>query len=238
MTLVYCSLIRDGIAVPEPEEALHLRQVLRKRVGDQVIVTDGLGNGWLAIILEEDKKGVKLAIGEPVDGPQSWGFHLHIGLAPPKSAARLEWFLEKVMELGVNRISLIETERTERLRWRNDRLTRVLIAALKQSGQFILPQLDKEPIGLSKFIEGFPEGDMNKLILTCDWGNLQTLSAVYRPGQDSVVLIGPEGDFTHHEVQYAKVNNFTPVLIGPNRLRTETAGVAVCAQIHVLHEKG
>ncbi len=238
MNLVYCPRISDGIAEPDQEETRHIVQVLRMRVGDKLKVTDGQGHGWEATIAVIGKKGVQLALGDRISDTVRWGFYLHLAIAPPKSSARLDWFLEKVTELGVNRITLLETERTERSKLRHDRLQRVLIAALKQSGQFALPQLDADFLPFVDLVKRYSNRNVNKLMLTCDWGNLQPLSAVYTPGQETVVLIGPEGDFTVREIGVAKDHGFEPVLIGSNRLRTETAGVAVCAQIHVLNEKG
>lgn len=238
MNLVYCAQIGGGIAELDQEESRHIVQVLRMRVGDKLMVTDGQGHGWEATIAVSGKKGVQLALGDRISDRPGWGFYLHLAIAPPKSAARLDWFLEKVTELGVNRITLLSTDRTERSKLRHDRLQRVLIAALKQSGQLALPQLDIDFLPFTDLVKRYANRNVNKIMLTCDWGNLRPLSAVYTPGPETVILIGPEGDFTPQEIVVAKDHGFEPVLIGSNRLRTETAGVAVCAQIHVLNEKG
>jgi 16S rRNA (uracil1498-N3)-methyltransferase len=156
---------------------------------------------------------------------------------PPKQVARLEWFLEKVTELGVNRISLLATARSERSHWRPDRLQRLLVAAMKQSGQFRLPLLDEGEVRPASLYAEYADLPASRLIATCDWGICNPWLP-FTIGKNHVVfLIGPEGDFTPEEVREAGEARFQPVLLGPNRLRTETAGVAVCAQIHVLHEK-
>ncbi len=236
MTLAYSTRIEGGQALLDPDESGHLLQVLRKRKGDQVWVTDGLGQGWIAEIAHADRKATMLHLLEPVSGPASWKGDIHIALAPPKQAARLEWFLEKVTEIGVDRISMLMTHRTERTRWRFDRLQRILIAAMKQSGQFKLPLLDPEDLTIAQLAALYPDDERLKVIPTCDWGNLPRLSSVYRAGQSVVVAIGPEGDFTPEEIETAIQGGFQPVLLGDNRLRTETAGVMACAQIHTLHD--
>lgn len=237
MTLVYCPTLSGNVALPDADESHHLAHVLRKRSGDQVTVTDGCGRAWQGEITTVTKKEVRIQLLQLLDTPPDSYPHIHIGIAPPKQAARLEWFLEKSTEAGVGRITLLSTERCERSRWRHDRLERILIAAMKQSGRWHLPVLDKDDATLPAFLERYHASDISKLIATCDWGNLRPLSAVYTPGSDSVVLIGPEGDFTPAEVLAAKESGFAPVLLGPHRLRTETAGVVACAQIMVLNEK-
>ena len=237
MTLVFCPSADGMVAVPDQEETHHLIHVLRKRVGDEVLVSDGKGRGWVGRLESSDRQGVRIALLSEAEGPRHWGFQLHLAFAPPKHSGRLEWLLEKVTEIGVDRITILETRRTERTRWRHDRLAKLLISAVKQSGQFRMPVLDESDMTLKQFFELCRGRDANKLIATCDWGNLKTLSGVYEPRRDTVLLIGPEGDFTPEEIEWAKAASFTPILLGPNRLRTETAAVVACAQIHVLHEK-
>lgn len=236
MTLVYCTRIVSDLALPDPEEARHLVQVLRKRVGDEVQVTDGAGTGWQARIEGIHKQEVTLRLLQVLPSRGGWGFRLHIALAPPKQAARLEWFLEKVTEIGVDRISLLHAARSERSHWRADRLQRILVAAMKQSGQYRLPLLDAEEMRPSALWQEYRDTETLRIIATCDWDNLRPMSSVYTPARQVVILIGPEGDFTPEEVRDATAAGFLPVLLGPNRLRTETAGVTACAQIHTLHE--
>lgn len=237
MTLVYCPDIQGDLAVADPEESRHVLQVLRMRAGEAVMVTDGRGSGWRAAICSTNPKGMHLTLEEALPSRPGWGFHLHIGLAPTKQAARLEWFLEKAAEMGVDRISLLGCARGERAHWRHDRLQRILVAAMKQSGQFTLPRLDEGETPLARLLEEYGAMEANKVMATCDWGNIRPLSAVYQPEKThSLALIGPEGDFTPQEVALARESGFIPVLLGPNRLRTETAGVVVCAQMHILHE--
>jgi 16S rRNA (uracil1498-N3)-methyltransferase len=145
--------------------------------------------------------------------------------------------LEKVTEIGVFRVTILQSERSERNKWRADRLEKILIAAMKQSAQTRLPELVIEDQDVRQLILAANNSEGNKLIATCDWGNLKTLSDVYTPGQDTLILIGPEGDFSPGEVAFAKQNGFLPILLGTNRLRTETAGVVACAQINLLNEK-
>lgn len=237
MTLVFCPFADGTIAEPDPDETHHLVHVLRKRVGDEVLVSNGKGKGWIGCIDSMDRQGVRIALLRETPGPMHWGFHLHLGIAPPKHSGRLEWLLEKVTEIGVDRITILDTKRTERARWRYDRLFKLMVAAVKQSGQFNIPMLDERDMSPKEFFQACRGGKANKLIATCDWGNLKPLSGVYERDRDTVVMIGPEGDFSPEEVEEARSESFTPILLGPNRLRTETAAVVACAQIHVLHEK-
>lgn len=237
MTLVFCPSADGVVAIPDTEETHHLLNVLRKRSGDEVVVTDGKGRGWIGRIDIAERKLVRIDLLQETAGPQHWGYHLHLAIAPPKHSGRLEWLLEKVTEIGVDRITLLETWRTERTRWRYDRLEKLIIAAVKQSGQFTMPRLDERDMTLAQFFQTCRGVQANKFIATCDWGNLKSLSGVYAREYDTVLMIGPEGDFTPEEVELARSESFTPVLLGTNRLRTETAAVVACAQIHVLHEK-
>lgn len=238
MTIVHCPTADGKLAIPDQEECHHLVHVLRKRVGDDVLVTDGRGGGWRGRIESSDRSGVRIVLFEQASGPAHWGFRLHLAFAPPKHSGRLEWLMEKVTEVGVDRITILETKRTERSRWRHDRLSKLIVAAMKQSGQFCMPAFDEEEMSLSQFLQATSDQPGNRLIATCDWGNLQSIPDVYESGHDAILLIGPEGDFTPDEVALARSASFTPVLLGPNRLRTETAAIVACSQIHVLHEKG
>lgn len=236
MTLVYCPDVHDSLAFPDPDESRHLTQVLRKRKGDKVGVTDGKGNGWVAVLEDTGRNKVVLRLTETVDPPQHWGFHLHVAVAPPKQGARLDWMLEKLTETGVDRITLLRCARSERTHWRHDRLQRLLVSAMKQSIQFRLPHLDAVERSFEDFLAEPILPTTLKLLPTCDWGNLPILSSVYKRAPATVVLIGPEGDFSPQEVEAARNAGFQPVLLGNNRLRTETAGLVACVQIHTLHE--
>jgi 16S rRNA (uracil1498-N3)-methyltransferase len=237
MTLVYCPTLTPDLALPDPEESHHLAHVLRKRPGDMVTVTDGLGHAWRGAIRTLGKRGGEIQLEEKLPAPDRVWPAIHIGIAPTKQSARLEWFLEKATETGVSRITMLETGRCERARWRHERLQRILIAAMKQSGRWHLPQLDPVAVLLADFVKEHQAIGASRMIATCEWGNLPSLSAVYTPGSEAVLLIGPEGDFTPEEVREARLAGFHPVLLGPHRLRTETAGVIACAQIMVLNEK-
>jgi 16S rRNA (uracil1498-N3)-methyltransferase len=237
MTLVFSRQIEKDIAILDAEEGRHLVQVLRKKVGDQVQVTDGNGHSWEAEIADITKKGVYLQLTAEIKDDQPDKPKIHIAIVPPKQGARFEWFLEKVTEIGVFRVTILQSERSERNKWRADRLEKILIAAMKQSAQTRLPELVIEDQDVRQLILAANNSEGNKLIATCDWGNLKTLSDVYTPGQDTLILIGPEGDFSPGEVAFAKQNGFLPILLGTNRLRTETAGVVACAQINLLNEK-
>ena len=163
--------------------------------------------------------------------PPLWTNCLHIAIAPTKNADRTEWFCEKATEIGVNRISLLKCARSERREMKTERLEKVMISAMKQSGKALLPTLD--PItDFGNFLQH--NNPPQKFIAHCDEADAEKLllGKACRPA-DTLILIGPEGDFSPDEIAVALKSGFTPVSLGPSRLRTETAGLAACMIWHV-----
>ena len=230
MNLFYTTNIEGEYAYLSPEEARHVVQVLRKREGDLLNFTDGKGGMYKGEIHEVGKKKCVLKIKKQEQEVGKRDFRLHIAIAPTKNINRYEWFLEKATEIGIEEITPIFCAHSERTKVRIDRLEKVLMSAMKQSLQAYLPKLN-EPIKLAQFLKN--QDDTQKFIAHCeeDFAKNQLVDRLER-GQDVLLLIGPEGDFSVQEIAAAKEVGFVPVALGNTRLRTETAGVfgvAVCA---------
>ncbi len=214
--------------LPE-DEAKHALKVLRLEAGATVNVTDGRGNLYEAAIAGTDVKKCRLTVlrHEPEYGKK--GFTIHVAVAPTKNADRTEWLVEKCVEIGVDEISFINCERSERKFFKPDRVEKIAVAAMKQSLKAYLPCLnDLTP--LREFLKKRMPG--NNYIAHLVEGERKLLQQVVPPNSTYCVLIGPEGDFTPDEVNTAVASGFVPVSLGTSRLRTETAGVVAC---HILN---
>ncbi len=206
------------------ETSKHCIQVLRMKQGEQLQITNGKGNAFIASIITEDKKACAVKIIETKFHPAHTR-KLSIGISLLKNSHRFEWFLEKVTEIGVNEIIPLICKRTEREHFRFDRMNAILIAAMLQSQQTWLPKLH-EPIDVKTIIQ--QSTAQQKLIAHCEdlvKQEIKNLSAE----NNAQILIGPEGDFTIDEIQLAAQNQYQPVSLGTTRLRTETAGVVAAA---------
>ena len=203
----------------------HVIQVLRKGVGDLIQLTDGKGSIFTAEISADHKKHCTVAIREvkQISKPVR---NISIAISLLKNANRFEWFLEKATELGVSNIIPILSHRTEKERFRHDRMHQILISALLQSQQAWLPVLH-QPITLELlFLQEEVVASPQKFIAHCEEQERTALIRAYDPTKkDALILIGPEGDFTSTEITLALKNNFSPVTLGDTRLRSETAGV-------------
>lgn len=222
MQLFYVPQINDRLAFFDEEEARHCVQVLRKREGDLVQIVDGRGGWYEAVITEAGKRSCVAAIQREVAQEKKRRPYLHLAVAPTKNIERTEWLLEKITEIGVDEITLLLCQRSERRQVRLDRLQKVLIAAMKQSLQARLPVLnDLTPV--EQIVMAAQQS--GRYIAYCD-SQVATheLKDCLKKSTDTLVLIGPEGDFSPEEAAFALNNGFVPVSLGPTRLRTETAG--------------
>ena len=196
----------------------HAVTVLRMQAGEQLVLTDGKGCSATADILQADKKQLTVALGALVAHPAPQK-KMILGISLLKNTARFEWMLEKVTEIGITEIIPFLAERTERQHFRQDRFQQILVSACLQSGQFHFPILH-EPIKLAAvFSMDLPP---QKFIAHCMEGNKPQLKG---QSSESILLIGPEGDFTAEELALAMQHQFAPVSLGESRLRTETAGI-------------
>lgn len=235
MQLFYTPHIQNGIAILDEVEARHAAQVLRKKVGDMMQLTDGKGNLYEGDIIELGKKTCIIGIKKTIESYNKRNFYLHFAIAPPKNIDRMEWFLEKATEIGVDEITPLICKRSERTVVKPERLNGILISAMKQSLKTYLPKLN-EAIGFQDFMKNSISEKGQKFIAYCNDDSVGLLSHEYEKGSDCVILIGPEGDFTAAEVGTAFAQGFKGVSLGKSRLRTETAGVVACHTVNLLNE--
>jgi len=242
MHLFYTPDIASNTYTLNEEESNHCNKVLRLKTGDIVHLIDGVGGLYTAEIAEVTKKAVHLNI---IDKQSEFGkrnHYLHIAIAPTKNIDRIEWFLEKATEIGIDEITPVVCERSERKIVKEERLEKVIIAAVKQSLTAYHPKLNPT-ISLRDFLKESVK-DFDKLSLTSDYkliahcmddGNRNAISELIKPHQKYLILIGPEGDFSPKEIELALQNGYKPVTLGNTRLRTETAGLAACFEVNFLN---
>ena len=235
MQLFYTTNIQNGLAILDEDEARHTVQVLRRKVGDAMQLTDGKGNLYEGEIVELGKKTGVVGIKKTIEAYNKRPFHLHIAIAPTKNIDRFEWFLEKATEIGIDEITPLICKRSERTVVKHERLNGILISAMKQSLKTYLPKLN-EAIDFQRFMKNDFSQVKNKLIAYCNDDTIRPLSIAYQKQENSVILIGPEGDFTEGEVGMAFEHHFIGVSLGKSRLRTETAGLVACHTVNLLNE--
>ena len=211
------------------ETSKHIVQVLRKGKDDLLQLTDGKGNVLTASIVDDHKKKcvVKKISFETIPALQH---KITIAISLIKNTSRFEWFLEKVTEIGVSTIITLICHRTEKQHFRLDRMKGILISAMLQSKQAWLPEL-QEPVLYQEVIK--KNVAANKFIAHCDDDTTKIQLASLKKSSSSIILIGPEGDFTNEEIALAQSNHYTAVSLGNNRLRTETAGVVAVSLLNV-----
>lgn len=220
--------IQDTQALLSESESHHALKVLRLKSGTPIIVIDGLGNGWNAVTIGNSGKQVVCALESPL--PMQKQPTLSIALAPTKQIDRTEWFAEKATEIGVNQLYFFTSKNSERKQLRIDRLEKVVTAAAKQSQRTYIPRVH----GLLSF-DKVLQLPHNKLLAWCGENERpeQHVKDAFVNVKNSLVIIGPEGDFNAEEVKLAKKQQCQIVGLGDARLRTETAGVFVTA-VHQL----
>ncbi|NPA36302.1 MAG: 16S rRNA (uracil(1498)-N(3))-methyltransferase [Chlorobi bacterium] len=211
------------------QESRHCISVLRHKKGDEINVANGKGAFFKCIITNPHPKHCEVKIISK-ETFEKRTLNLHIAIAPTKNTDRTEWFAEKVTEIGIETITLLNCEHSERKKIRLDRLEKIIVSATKQSVKAYKPQLN-ELTGFRKFIDENPGG----YIAHCNTTTLPHMAKVYKPGNDAVILIGPEGDFSVQEVDYALKNGYKEISLGNSRLRTETAGIVACTMFNVLN---
>ena len=233
MQLFYNPTIDNSISqfVFSPEESKHIIKVLRKTEGDELHITNGKGYLFSAKIMVADIKKCKAQITTREKKHQAM-HSLHMAVAPTKMNDRFEWFLEKATEIGVNEITPIICEHSERKVVKLERMEKVLQSAMKQSLQTFLPKLN-QPQTFKAFIAREQNG--LKFIAHCEDEEKAELKRRVAADKDVTVLIGPEGDFSATEINLAYDNGFVPVSLGKNRLRTETAAIVACTTVAMIN---
>lgn len=224
MIVFYSTEIKNQTALLTDDECIHCSKVLRKKVDDEVFVTNGEGMLYKGYITNISKKTVEIELEDEIES-QSKRHIRSIAIAPTKNIDRFEWFLEKSTEIGITNIYPFLSARSERKIIKPARLEKILVSAMKQSKNFHKPIL--HPLTpLNKLITSDFDG-LSKFIAHCMEPEY-ALQKLYQSESDAVVLIGPEGDFTEEEVILANTNEWKEVSLGNSRLRTETAGIVAC----------
>lgn len=216
------------------EESKHAIRVLRLQIGDKVHLIDGRGGLYEAEILDPHPKRTVLTILNVQENYQKSSYHLHVAVAPTKNIDRFEWFLEKATEIGIHEITPIICEHSERKEVKLDRLNKVIIAAMKQSLKAYIPKLNPA-ITFAQFCKLQESSLATKAIAHCVDSEKQYLNQVLQAGQQYVVLIGPEGDFSTTEIEQALKIGYQPISLGDARLRTETAAMTSCIEVSLLN---
>lgn len=232
MYLFYTPDIDIHPELPE-EEAAHCLRVLRLSQGDKITLTDGKGYFYEAQISVASAKRCSVSIQNKTFQPFYWRGHLHLAMAPTKNMDRTEWFAEKATEIGIDEISFLNCRFSERKVLKVERIEKIVVSAVKQSLKARKPQIN-EMISFDKFVrQDFP-GD--KFIAHCYAGEKPLLKDVLSNEKDTLVLVGPEGDFSPEEVELALSCGFRPVSLGMSRLRTETAALVAAHLMNLYHQ--
>ncbi len=217
--------------LPESDSS-HCVRVLRMRSGDEIEVVDGRGGLHRCILRDAHPKHAFVDVVESKSLPKVWTGNIHIAIAPTKHNDRMEWLVEKLVEMGVDRITPLRCRYSERKDINVERLEKIAVSAMKQSLKAILPQINPMT-PYSTFLDASHTG--NRFIAYCDPTiPRRLLSREYRPGADTTILIGPEGDFSTEEITRALSDGWVPVSLGDNRLRTETAALVACDTFHII----
>jgi len=233
MHIFYTPEISGKTYTLDETESKHCVRVLRLEKGDEITLADGKGGWFSAEIADPNPKRCVVNV---IKSELNFGkreYQIHIAIAPTKNMDRIEWFLEKTTEIGINRVTPLLCRFSERKEVKLDRLEKVMISAMKQSLKAYLPQLDE----LTKFSDFIHQPfDGQKFIAHCEEQHRELLKNTVKTGENYLILIGPEGDFSPEEIELAINAGFLPVSLGNSRLRTETAGVVACHTFNLLNE--
>lgn len=216
----------------DKEESKHIIKVLRKKDSDILHVTNGSGLLFeTEITLASDNKCIVEVLS--IKKSPEPKFRLHLAVAPTKMNDRFEWFLEKATEIGIQEITPIICDRSERKVINLERFEKIILSAMKQSNETFLPKLN-DAVSFKEFIKQKNKG--LQFIAHCEETDKRSLKGALKPNEDVTLLIGPEGDFSDKEITLALENNFQPVTLGNTRLRTETAAVVACHSVVFFNE--
>ncbi len=255
MHLFLTDTTQGPYATLPPDESKHCIRVLRMQLGDELYVTSGDGTMCRARIVDPDPAACQVSIIERLPDYGARPFKLHMAVAPTKNNARMEWFVEKAVEIGIDRITPVICDHSERGALKTDRLERIALSAMKQSLQARRPLIDP-PVNLPVFLQNlnsqfsilnsqfstlnshihtFTHSHIQKYVCYCVGDDRRTLHQLYTPGTDALVLIGPEGDFSPDELSRCLTLGFQPVTLGNNRLRTETAALYALTALNFMN---
>lgn len=234
MHLFYVQNVTGNTCTLDAEESHHCVKVLRLKAGEHVNLTDGNGTHYKAEIDDANPKHCSLHILETdTEAAPTW--ELHIAVAPTKNIARIEWLIEKLTEIGITSFIPFTSQRSERKVLKTDRLNKIVMEAMKQSGRRFLPKVHE--LGTLQNVMDFAkEFNGQKYILHCIDKDQKTFKEAYTKGTNALILIGPEGDFHNKEVEEAHGHGFTSITLGNVRYRTETAALVAACELHTLNQ--
>ena len=232
--------VPDALTATElpPDEAMHALRVLRMKIGDEMVLMDGQGNYYRAEVTLAHTKHCLYEIKEQMPQQRQWQGHLHLAIAPTKMMERIEWMTEKAVEIGVDEISFLNCQFSERRLVKIPRLEKIMVSAVKQSHKAWATQLN-EIVNFDTFIKQPREGHQyiahcyEEVPRTYLFDELQKIAV----SDDTTVLIGPEGDFSIDEVRQAVAEGYISVHLGKSRLRTETAGLSAVMMMQLAKEQ-
>ena len=233
MNIFYTPDIKGKIYTLEESESKHCVRVLRHGVGDKLVLVDGKGGWYEAVITDANPKRCTVDVINEIHDFGKRNYYLHLAVAPTKNIDRFEWFVEKATEIGIDEITPLLCEHSERKQINIDRIEKVAVVAMKQSLKAFLPRLNN----LTNF-EAFckTQNQGSRFIAHCEEERKSHLFGKVKPKERVVILIGPEGDFSRAEIELAKKTGFEEVSLGNSRLRTETAAVVSCEIVSLVNE--
>ena len=233
MALFYLPEIEYDSVDLEEEETHHIARVMRLQEGDPIELTDGRGLYCECEIVKIGKKTITVRVLKRHHEFEKRDYSIHVAIAPTKNIDRFEWFLEKATEIGIDEITPVQCQNSERNVIRTDRMEKKIISAMKQSIKAYKPALHR----LESFEEFIEKSESFNQLYIGYCGNVERelLSHIYQKGENAVIMIGPEGDFTRDEINMALRRNYRPVSLGESRLRTETAGIVACHTLYLLN---
>ncbi len=234
MIRFYAPALPGCTTLPESDSA-HCVRVLRMREGDEIEAVDGRGNLYRCVLRDANPKRASVEIVAAKQLPKTWQGSITVAIAPTKHIDRMEWLVEKLVEIGIDRIVPLRCRYSERKEINVERLEKIAVSAMKQSLKATLPAIELiTPFNI--FLDSCREGQ--RFIAYCDPAIPRRLmSQEYKPALDTAILIGPEGDFSKEEITAALSQGWIPVTLGDNRLRTETAALVACDTCHILNSK-
>lgn len=240
MQLFYCKDITpNAFCTLDAEESRHAVKVLRLHEGDELNVTDGRGILYTChVVTADDRACVVEAVKQDLSIPHP-PYSIHLAVAPTKNPSRMEWLVEKAVEIGVGEITLLQCDHSERTFLKTDRLEKLAISAMKQSLHTVLPKINPA-VPLKDWLKVHFSifNSQMKFIAHCEADKPRVpLASALQPGRDAVVLIGPEGDFSEVEIAMALERGFQPVSLGPSRLRTETAALYAVTAFNLINDR-
>jgi len=233
MHIFYTPQIANGQCTLSEEESKHCIKVLRLVPGDKVSLIDGVGGYHTAEIADPNPKRCTLNIIDTINNYEQRPYRIHIAIAPTKNIDRTEWFVEKAVEIGIDEITMLVSQHSERRNVNIDRIDKIIVSAMKQSVKAYKPILN-DATPFNDFVKTERAG--RKMIAHCIDSEKHPLKSMVDETSEYTVLIGPEGDFSPEEVALAEANGYSCIDLGPYRLRTETAALVACHTINLLKQ--